>query len=185
MTPEDLLFLGGEYDLTVDSNNRLSLPAVLRSTIQERFGEILVLLIGVNNKPWIYPEKYYRKLMAKLIPQDVPAEAILRFAHSNISMTFPVTMDKQGRFVLPDKIIRRSHLKDEQGEKPGAVDITVTGVRDHLEVWKRMDWEIYCNEINSNPEDVKLRAKMLMSQVADVANQTPGEQSKVALSPTA
>ena len=125
----------------------------------------MVVLIGVNNKPWLYPDKYYRNLMTKLTPHGASAEAILRFRHSNVSMTFPVTPDKQGRFVLPDKIVRRSHLKDDLVEKPGPVDVTIAGVTDHIEIWKRADWEIYSNDVNSNPEDVKLRTKMLIGEV--------------------
>jgi MraZ protein len=174
VTPEDSLFLSGEFDLTVDTANRLSLPAELRRTIDhEKFGENLVVLIGVNNKPWLYPDKYYRSLMTKLTPHGAPAEAILRFRHSNVSMTFPVSPDKQGRFVLPDKIIRRSHLKDELGEKPGPIDVTIAGVTDHIEIWRRVDWEIYSNDVNSNPEDVKLRTKMLIGEAENEKREEP------------
>jgi division/cell wall cluster transcriptional repressor MraZ len=180
VNPEEPLFLGGEFDLTVDGNNRISLPEKLRRMIdQERFGENLVVLMGVNNKPWIYPDKYYRKLMSKVSSQAASAEAVLRFMHSNVSMTFTVPMDKQGRFVLPDKIIRRSHLKDDLGDKTGAVDVTVTGTMDHIEIWRRTEWDSYCDGINSNAEDVALRAKMLMSQFDNVAKMMPAVQAPV------
>jgi MraZ protein len=150
--PVEPLFLGGEYDVIVDEKNRFSVPAELRRAIdQEAYGENLRVIIGANKKPWLYPEKYYQKLLSKFTPRAVPPEELLRFDHFNVSMTFTITMDKQGRVVLPDKIVKRTGVTGE---------VTLAGARDHMELWPRDAWESYYDSMKENPGDVALKARL-------------------------
>ena len=187
MEPSKLLYLEGEYDISVDEKNRFSVPSELRRAIDtQEYGENLVVVMGVNNRPWIYPDRYYRKLMSiRPSLQAESAEALLRVIHSSVSMTFTVAMDKQGRFVLPDKIIRRSHLKDDLGDKAGSVDVTVAGAVDHIEIWRRGDWENHCTDLNTNPEDIAFRTKMLMSQFDKAKKETAASDSAQLVEPPA
>jgi MraZ protein len=153
--PVEPLFLCGEFDQTVDEKNRLSVPAELRRMIDpQEYGENLIVLVGANRKPWLYPDKYYRKLLSKFTPQAVPPEELLKFDHFNVSMTFPVSVDKQGRLVLPEKIVRRTGVKG---------DVTVAGARDHIEIWPRSEWEDYYDSMKANPAEVALRARTTAS----------------------
>jgi MraZ protein len=150
--PVEPLFLGGEFDQTVDDKHRVSIPAELRRGIDpQEYGENLIVLVGSNKKPWLYPDKYYRKLLSNFTPRAAPQKDLLRFDHFNVSMTFPVAVDKQGRLVLPDKIVKRTGVKGE---------VTVTGARDHIEIWPRAEWEAYCNAMLEDPDDVALKARM-------------------------
>ena len=133
--PIEPLFLDGEYDIFVDDKNRLSVPIELRRAIDPReYGEGLTVLVGKNKKPWLYPDKYYRKLLSQFTPQAAPPEELLKFDRFNVSMTFTISVDKQGRVVLPDKIVRRTGVSGE---------VTLAGVRDHMEIWPRAEWEQY------------------------------------------
>jgi MraZ protein len=40
--------------------------------------------------------------------------------------------DKQGRVLIPEKMRQRTALQKE---------VTLVGVRDHLEIWNRPEWE--------------------------------------------
>jgi MraZ protein len=154
--PVEPLFLGGEYDITVDEKNRFSMPAELRRAIDvEAYGEGLIVLVGVNKKPWLYPDKYYRKLLSQRKPRAVPPEDLLKFDHFNVSMTFPVPMDKQGRVVLPDKIIKRTGVKGE---------VTLAGAVDHVELWPRAAWEEYYDSLQKDPGEVALKARMAIAE---------------------
>jgi MraZ protein len=154
--PVEPLFLGGEYDITVDDKNRFSMPSELRRMIDpEAYGDGLIALVGVNKKPWLYPDKYYRKLLSRLTPRAVPPEDLLKFDHFNVSMTFPVPMDKQGRVVLPDKIVRRTGVKGE---------VTLAGARDHVELWPRAAWEEYYESLQKSPSEVALKARMAIAE---------------------
>ena len=50
----------------------------------------------------------------------------------NFAMASKVDPDKQGRLTLPEKLLRRTRIERE---------ITLIGVRDHLELWNRSEWE--------------------------------------------
>jgi MraZ protein len=153
--PVEPLFLAGEFDQTVDDKHRVSVPAELRRMIDPKeYGENLVVLVGANKKPWLYPDKYYKRLLSKFTPRAVPPEDVLRFDHFNISMTFPVAVDKQGRMVLPEKIVRRTGVKGE---------VTIAGARDHIEIWPRVEWEAHCVSMLANPADVALKARIAIS----------------------
>jgi len=72
--------------------------------------------------------------LSQFTPQAAPPEELLKFDRFNVSMTFTISVDKQGRVVLPDKIVRRTGVSGE---------VTLAGVRDHMEIWPRAEWEQY------------------------------------------
>jgi MraZ protein len=125
--------LYGQYDLTVDKKNRLVIPAEVRRALDaERDGEAFFVVIGVNHKIWLYPERGYETLVSKLASQMSPGEDKLAFNQMHFSMANRVEWDEQGRMLIPETGRRRTDLSTE---------ITMIGVLDHLELWNRKDWE--------------------------------------------
>jgi len=125
--------LYGEYELTIDPKNRLLIPAdVRRSLDPDHDGEAFFVVIGVNHKPWLYPERRYQEMVSKLESVMTPEEDRLAFDQINFSMANKVEWDKQGRWLVPETARKRTQLSRE---------ITMIGVRDHLELWNRSDWE--------------------------------------------
>jgi MraZ protein len=127
------LVLYGEYELSIDDKNRMLIPSEVRRSIDpERDGEAFFLVVGVNRVPWLYPEWYYENLVSR-DPGDVtPDEQKLAFDQMNFAMASRLEWDKQGRVLIPDKTLRRTGTGKE---------VTLIGVRDHLELWNRSDWE--------------------------------------------
>jgi MraZ protein len=64
--------------------------------------------------------------------------------------------DKQGRVLMPEKTLRRTNV---------GKDVTLIGVRDHLELWNRGDWEPHFEQLLARGAEVALKAKQ--------ARQTP------------
>jgi MraZ protein len=89
-------------------------------------------VIGVNRQPWLYPEYGYEALVSKLASEMSPGEDKLAFDQMNFSMASKVGWDAQGRMSIPESIRRRTELGRE---------ITMIGVRDHLELWQQARWE--------------------------------------------
>ena len=127
------LILYGEHDLTIDDKNRLLVPADVRKLMNsERDGDAFFLVIGVNRKPWLYPEKYYETMVGQ-VPSDItPDKDLLSRDQLLFGMASRLEWDKQGRVLVPDKTLKRTGL---------GRDVTLIGVRDHLELWNRTDWE--------------------------------------------
>jgi len=125
--------LFGQYDLMIDEKNRVLIPAEVRRSLDpQRDGEAFFVVVGVNHKLWLYPERGYESMVSRLATQLSPEEDTLAFNQMHFSMANRVEWDKQGRMLIPEISRRRTELGRE---------ITMIGVRDHLELWNRTDWE--------------------------------------------
>ena len=145
------LVLFGEYELSIDEKNRLLIPAEIRkSMVSERDGEAFFLVVGVNRVPWLYPEHFYEQLVAQ-VPQEItPGEDLLAYDQMNFAMASRLEWDKQGRVLIPEKTLRRTRLSRE---------VTLIGVRDHLELWNRAEWEDRREQLLSRSSEIAIRAK--------------------------
>jgi MraZ protein len=145
------LLLYGEYELNVDEKNRLLIPSEVRRQIDpERDGEAFFLIVGVNRVPWIYPERYYEELVSRRPAELTPAEDILAFDQLNFALASRLEPDKQGRVLIPEKTLRRSQVSKE---------VTLIGVRDHLELWNRTEWENRRQALEQRSSEIALLAK--------------------------
>jgi len=137
--------LFGEYDLTVDDKNRLSVPAEVRRCIPAEMGDSLFMSIGRNRVPWFWPEKYYEHLASKIPSGMTPGEDQLAFDQLFFAMANKVSWDKQGRVLLPPKMLKRASI-DKQ--------VTLVGVRDHLELWNTAAWEAHREELERRASEI-------------------------------
>lgn len=143
--------LYGEYDLTLDEKNRLSLPAQVRKSLDpERDGEAFYILIGINRKPWLYPERVYEEAVSQTASQLAPQEDLLLLDQLNFGMTDKVTWDKQGRMQLQQVVLRRANIGKE---------VTLVGVRNHLELWNRADWASHSEELLARRAEIAMRGR--------------------------
>ena len=150
----------GEYELTIDGKNRLLVPAEIRRAIPPEHGEAFYLVVGINRVPWLYPERYYEELVMQAPTDMTPGEDLLAFDQLVFGMASKLPWDKQGRVLIPDKTLKRASISK---------DVTVVGVRDHLELWDRAAWEARREELERRSSEVFARAKP--------ARQTPPSQA--------
>lgn len=144
--------LFGEYELTVDDKNRLLIPADIRRSVPPEFGEAFFLVVGSNRVPWMYPERYYEELAMREPAEMSPGEDSLAFDQLHFAMASKMPWDKQGRVLVPDKVLKRSSI---------GKDVTLIGARDHLELWNRADWEARREELLNRSLEITARAKLV------------------------
>ncbi len=145
------LLLVGEYELTIDDKNRLLIPAeVRRSIVPERDGDAFYLIVGVNRLLWLYPELNYEQLVSTASPELVPDADSLSYDQLNFAMASRIEWDKQGRVLLPEKMLKRTGLERE---------ITLIGAGNHLELWNRPAWEQHREELFQKSPEIAMRAK--------------------------
>ncbi len=128
----------GEFDQTIDAvKHRLAIPTALREQIvPDEDGNEFYLILGPDRHLWLYPDKYYRKLLATLERSPIPSrknqKGDLLFAFARV-----LKPDSQGRVVLPEKALQRATVSDR---------ITLVGKGDHIELWPTDEWERYVEE---------------------------------------
>ncbi len=145
------LILFGEYELSVDDKNRLLVPSEVRKSLDpERDGQAFYMVVGVNGRPWLYPERGYEEMVSRVQQELTPTEDSLAFDQMNFALASRMEWDKQGRMLIPDKTLRRTGLEKE---------VTLIGVRDHLELWNRDQWESHRETLLSRGSEIALRAK--------------------------
>ncbi len=125
----------GEYQHTLDNKGRIIMPSKFRTGL----GEDFVITKGLDNCLFVYPKNEWEVIENKL--KELPltnrdARAFVRFFFSGAS---EVSLDKQGRVLIPANL--REHSKLEK-------DAIIIGVATRLEVWSKDLWENY-NEDDS------------------------------------
>lgn len=160
------LLLVGEFELSIDDKSRVLIPAEIRKKMDpDRDGEAFYMVLGKNRRPWLYLEKFYEELVATQSPPDLmPSDETLAYDQLRFGMAARVEMDKQGRVLIPQKMRKRTQLPDE---------ITMVGVKDHLEIWGRAEWEARFDGLFENQGEVAAKAKQALASAPRPA--TPGD----------
>jgi len=129
----------GAYEHTIDAKNRLAIPAQFRDKIDPmRDGRKLYIVPGSpTNTLWIYTESYFESITAQFGTGMVRDKDVVAFEQEIFPRIAEVEPDGQGRIVIPDWMLRASGVGRE---------VVIYGVRDHMEVRRRDEWE---NQLNS------------------------------------
>jgi MraZ protein len=130
-----MLKLTGQYQHVVDSKSRVLISNKLRNQIDaDEHGSNFYLILGANGILCLYPEKYFEQIALAVTPgTTAPNEAVV-FERMSFALASKVELDGQGRLLLNDQLRKRAKLKN---------NITLVGVRDHIELWNRESWEQY------------------------------------------
>jgi len=133
-----MLLLTGEYEGTVDEKGRVFISNKLRSQIDcDEHGSNFYLTLGANGILCLYPEKYFKQIALAESPGTVAPDEAVVFERMNFALAGKVELDRQGRLLINEKIRKRANLQN---------DLTLIGVRDHIELWNSEDWDKYVSD---------------------------------------
>ena len=124
----------GEYQHTLDAKGRLFIPAKLR----EELGDSFVVTKGLDECLFLYPLDAWKALEDKI--RQLPMSKSRNLQRFFLSAAADVTVDKQGRIVVPP--VLRNHAKLEH-------DVTIIGVLDRAEIWDRQKWDEYNGQLDA------------------------------------
>ncbi len=124
----------GQYDRTLDAKNRIQLPSQLRSAINpEVDGAGLYVTLGEHRGTLsLFTERAFEELAARIETEFIPGSESRRFELQFYGLASHVDMDKQGRFVLPDRLRKKARLGEEA---------YLVGQKSRIDVWNRADFE--------------------------------------------
>lgn len=133
-----MLLLTGEYQHVVDNKGRVLISNKLRNQIDaEEHGSNFYLVLGANGVLCLYPEKYFEQIVLSMAPGATAPDEAVAFERISFALASKVELDNQGRLLIGEKLRQRAGLK---------ADITLVGVRDHVELWNTKDWEEYLSD---------------------------------------
>ena len=113
----------GEYTYTLDSANRIIVP----SRFREQLGNEVVFYRATEGCLYVYDIPGFEAVIAPLKAlsrTDAGREKLRRF-YSDVSA---VSLDRNGRLVVPAECIEHAGLKNE---------VIILGFNNHLEVWDK------------------------------------------------
>lgn len=131
----------GEYNHSVDSKGRVSLPARFREDLSETF----YITRGMENCLFIYDQEEWKLMDEKLRKLRLTAKAARGFSRLFYAGAMEISCDKQGRFLIPN------HLREFAGIEKDAV---ILGVSTRIEVWSKDNWEAYLSGDAMNYDDL-------------------------------
>ena len=128
----------GEFESSIDTvKHRLAISSALREQMDPQSdGDNFILVLGPDRHLWLYPEVYYRRLLAKMKRSPLPDRHSGRL-HLLTAMARVLRPDAQGRVVLPEKSMRRAIISEK---------VTLAGAFDHVEIWPQDEWDKHVEE---------------------------------------
>lgn len=129
----------GEFSCSLDAKNRLNVPSGIRKLMGPEALNTLIFAPGFEQKNlYVYPLDEWKNLtnsFRRFKPNDKFAQNFMRFF---VSGAHTVTMDAQGRIMLPARILELAHIETE---------MLILGMVNKLEVWNPKVFEDYRKEL--------------------------------------
>ena len=151
-----MLLLTGEYQHVVDDKGRVLVSNKLRNQIDaEEHGANFYLVLGANGILCLYPEKHFEQLVLSVAPGATAPDEAVAFERISFAMSSKIELDNQGRLLLNERLRKRARLKE---------DITLVGVRDHIELWNTQDWEQYLSDHMPQYQQQMTQARQFVMQ---------------------
>jgi MraZ protein len=136
--PRTRMFIG-EYRHTLDSKNRISLPAKFRKEL----GGSVVVTRGLDRCLFIYPKGAWKKQMEKIAQHATGSAAGRGLSRLMLAGAVEADVDSAGRILVPD------YLRTFAGLSAKGV---VAGVNDRVELWDEAAWDTYTANIERDAD---------------------------------
>ncbi|MGD0198714.1 MAG: hypothetical protein ABSC56_12515 [Solirubrobacteraceae bacterium] len=120
----------GSFEFTLDSKNRLTIPAKFRGRFSEGVTLARMRDVGDCVSVWSTSEfdAYVESLIASCHPLSEEREALARFYGAN---SHDAELDGAGRVIVPARMLTAAGIEKE---------VVINGVANRLEVWARDTW---------------------------------------------
>ncbi|MDP6152788.1 MAG: hypothetical protein QF785_05365 [Phycisphaeraceae bacterium] len=130
----------GTYERTVDGKHRLGIPSDLRALLagsaQDDARPVLYVTLGEGQALYLYTESGYEQRAQELLNTQAD-DQLLDFERLFFSTSSRVEMDKQGRVLLPELLLKWAKI---------GTDVVLLGANDHMELRDRDTWYTYLEQ---------------------------------------
>ena len=129
----------GTYKHSIDSKNRLAIPAEIRALLAKKLGvtegsgESIFLYVTIEEDMTLclYDEARFEESAVDLRKSKRSVEEILAYERLKYGTSKRVELDKAGRIRIPDELREITGVGN---------DVTLVGAGDHLQILDRKQW---------------------------------------------
>jgi MraZ protein len=131
----------GEYQHTIDEKGRMAVPAKFRVKLAKG----AVVTRGLDNCLFLYTGGEWKNLAERLAKLPISKANTRAFARLMLAGAMDVSLDKQGRIILPDYLRKYAGI---------GKNVIVAGLYSRLEIWDEAKWETYKNGTEKTSGDI-------------------------------
>ena len=131
----------GEYNHSLDTKGRVSVPSKLRMDL----GESFIVTKGLDNCLFVYSKEEWLTFETKLKTLPLTNTNARNFVRFFFSGATECEIDKQGRINI------RQNLREYASI---IKDVTIVGVGTRAEIWDRDKWNVYNSDENLNVDEI-------------------------------
>ena len=131
----------GEYQHAIDEKGRLAVPVKFRIKLAKG----AVVTRGLDNCLFLYTEGEWKNLAERLAKLPISKANTRAFARLMLAGAMDVSLDKQGRIILPDYLRKYAGI---------GKNVIVAGLYNRLEIWDEAKWETYKSGTEKSSGDI-------------------------------
>ena len=133
----------GEYIHTIDTKNRVSLPAKFR----KEMGKKIIITTGLDNCLFIFTIKEWEKVSNKLSSSTADLSFLSvdqrTFNRNMFGQASDIEVDSIGRILIPDYLKEKIKITGK---------VALIGVQDRVEIWNDKVWSEFKKVAESQAE---------------------------------
>ena len=118
--------LRGNSPTKVDEKGRVKIPTLFRAEIEQEHGSEFYITSLYGDSVRVYPFPVWNDIEQKISALPTTNVAVKRFLRNTNYYGQIVTMDNQGRVLIPPMLRESARIRDE---------VTVMGASNYLEIW--------------------------------------------------
>lgn len=131
----------GEYNHNLDEKGRLAIPVKFREELKGG----AVVTKGLDGCLFLYPLSEWRILADKLSQLPISQANTRAFARLMLAGAMDVSLDKQGRVMIPDYLRKYINLSKK---------VIINGLYNRLEIWDEDTWEEYKKKTEADSGEI-------------------------------
>lgn len=123
------MFLG-EYRLQFSGQGRVVLPRKFREELKD--SQEIILSRGIDGCIWGFEKDSWEEEAKRQLQNSITDKKARDLRRYLFSAAEAVSLDSQGRFVIPKILLKYAHLEGE---------VILIGTGDHFEIWNLESWQ--------------------------------------------
>ena len=135
----------GEYQHSLDSKDRVIIPAKFREIFKENYVEKFFITRGLDQCLFVFTEESWKAQEKKFRDLPFTKGEARKFNRLFFSGAGEVICDKQGRILIPSYLKSYADIKE---------DVVIIGVSDRIEIWSKEKWNEFFEQNKGNFEDL-------------------------------